>query len=113
MPATGEYERLALSGELATVRGVELNADDRLRGYVIERLMCEFEFSRTDLVKRFGIQATGMLQVAEDVAAHEELLFRNGDIYEVIAALRPFARQAAAKFDAYLNKGQARHSAAI
>ncbi|TIT93889.1 MAG: oxygen-independent coproporphyrinogen III oxidase, partial [Mesorhizobium sp.] len=52
--ATGEYERAVDSGQLAIARGIKLSVDDQARGWVIERLMCQFAFSAVDLVDRFG-----------------------------------------------------------
>ena len=40
-PAVGNYSRAIAEGKLATVKGIALSADDRLRGHIIERLMCD------------------------------------------------------------------------
>lgn len=113
MPATGEYQRLVLDGKLAAVRGLEMDDEDRLRGAVIERLMCEFGFSRAAFCLRFGNAAQSIFAEADILVAQGEFLERNGDRYEIKAGMRLFARQAAAKFDTYLAKGTARHSAAV
>ena len=41
-------------GELPVARGVALDADDRLRGFVIERLMCDGELAFADVEARFS-----------------------------------------------------------
>ena len=46
MPATGEYRRMAERGDLTVVRGIALAHDDRLRAFVIERIMCTYGFFR-------------------------------------------------------------------
>ena len=113
MPATGEYQRLVSAGGLAVVRGLEMSADDRLRGAVIESIMCEFGFSRAQLCLRFGDAAQAIFHEADLLVAQDEFLERVGERYEIKTEMRLFARQVAAKFDAYLGKGQARHSAAV
>src|SRR5574337_960035 len=40
-PAAAAYSKMIEAGRLATVRGVELSEDDRVRRAIIERLMCE------------------------------------------------------------------------
>ena len=40
-PAVGNYSRAIAEGKLATVKGIALSDDDRLRGQIIERLMCD------------------------------------------------------------------------
>ena len=40
-PAVGNYSRAIAEGKLATVKGIVLSDDDRLRGNIIERLMCD------------------------------------------------------------------------
>ncbi|MBX3566780.1 MAG: oxygen-independent coproporphyrinogen III oxidase [Rhizobiaceae bacterium] len=115
VPATGEYERLVGAGRLAAVRGIELTPEDRIRGWVIERLMCDFGFSRSELARRFGGDAGPILAEAENYAATDQdgLFARRADRYEVTQTGRPFVRALAARFDAYLAKGAARHSAAV
>jgi oxygen-independent coproporphyrinogen III oxidase len=113
MPATGEYQRIVTSGQLAVVRGLELSAEDRLRGYVIERLMCDFGFSRADLCLKFGDAAQAIFAQAEVLVAQGEYFERSQERYLIKQEMHIFARQVAAKFDSYLTVGQARHSLAV
>ncbi len=113
MPATGEYQRLVSDGKLAVVRGLCMDDEDRLRGAVIEKLMCEFGFSRPALCLRYGNAAQAIFAEADILVAQGEFLERVGDRYEIKGEMHLFARQAAAKFDTYLAKGTARHSAAV
>jgi oxygen-independent coproporphyrinogen-3 oxidase len=113
MPATGEYQRRVKAGELATVRGYAMNGDDRARAAVIEKLMCEFGFSRAWLCLRHGNAALPIFDIADQMAAEGDYLQKNGDRYEIIEAMRPFSRQVAARFDAFLETGAARHSMAV
>ena len=115
MPATGQYEQIALKGGLAVVRGIELSPEDRVRGWVIERLMCDFGFSRADLLARFGGAAEVVLREAEIIAASDRdgTFLRHGDVFAVAEHTKPFVRSVAARFDAYLANGTTRHSAAV
>ncbi len=115
MPATGEYERRVLAGGLATVRGFALSNADRMRGWVIERLMCDFDFSRCELLSRFGEAARAVIAEAELLAAGDRdgVFVRSGNRFVVTERGKPFVRSIAAHFDAYLGQGTARHSIAV
>lgn len=115
MPATGEYERRVLAGSLATVRGIELSDADRMRSWVIERLMCDFSFSRCELLARFGEPARAVIAEAELFAANDRdgIFKRSGNRFVVTDRGKPFVRSIAAAFDAYLGQGTARHSIAV
>ncbi|MBT1159077.1 oxygen-independent coproporphyrinogen III oxidase [Aminobacter anthyllidis] len=115
MPATGEYERRVLAGGLATVRGFALSNADRMRGWVIERLMCDFAFSRCELLSRFGEAARAVIAEAELLAAGDRdgVFARSGNRFVVTERGKPFVRSIAAHFDAYLGQGTARHSVAV
>src|SRR5690606_32859578 len=66
--ATGEYQRQADEGRLAIARGIALSQDDRLRAWVIERLMCDFAFSASEASARFGQAAVPVLAEAALIA---------------------------------------------
>ncbi|CAN5484204.1 oxygen-independent coproporphyrinogen III oxidase [soil metagenome] len=113
--AMSEYARCITEGRLATARGVVLTEEDRLRSWVIERLMCEFSFSCGDAVNKFGEIAQAVLAQAEQLerADCEHLFVRSGDRYVVSEKGKPFVRTIAARFDQYLEQGQRRHSKAV
>ncbi|RWP85838.1 oxygen-independent coproporphyrinogen III oxidase [Mesorhizobium sp.] len=115
MPSTAEYGRMVSDGGLAAVRGIELSDDDRVRGWIIERLMCEFGFSAIELVERFGEVGQRLLLKASSTALHDPArsLELNGDRFVVPEESRPFVRGVAAKFDKYFETGKARHSVAV
>ncbi|MEI8702333.1 oxygen-independent coproporphyrinogen III oxidase [Mesorhizobium sp. ISC15] len=115
MPATAEYGRMVDQGGLAAVRGIELSEDDRVRGWIIERLMCDFAFSAIDLVERFGEIGQKLLLQASSVALRDpaRLLELNGDSFVVPVENRPFVRNIAARFDKYFETGKAKHSVAV
>ena len=113
--ATGEYERMVAEDSLAVVRGFALSDDDRIRAWVIERLMCDFSFSQAKMLARFGERAGPIISQAKLLAATDRAgqFERRGDTFTVTEAGRPLVRLIASKFDAYLEKGVARHSAAV
>jgi oxygen-independent coproporphyrinogen-3 oxidase len=113
--ATGEYvRRINLEG-LAVTRGVSLTRDDRVRGYTIERLMCEFAVSFDELEARFGSDADAVIGELRDYATNDsdELLVLTATGVVVTSRGRLFVRSIAAAFDAYLADGKARHSIAV
>ncbi len=113
MPSTAAYGRLIEAGGLAVVRGLSLSDEDRMRGWVIERLMCDFGFSVTALRGRFGAGAEAILHEAALLAQTSPHFASNGDRFAIGADSHLFARSIAAHFDSYLSSRKARHSAAI
>jgi oxygen-independent coproporphyrinogen-3 oxidase len=113
--ATADYSRAVLSGELATARGIKLTDDDRLRGKVIESLMCNFGFSLPDLRSSFGGPAEQIRDLADHVRQGDAEGFTefDGERFVVTERGRPFVRSIAARFDAYYGGGNARHSLAV
>ena len=112
-PATGVYEKTVLAGGLAAVRGFELDDEDRMRSWVIERVMCDFGFAAADLVERFGHGSAGVIAEAQALAADDSMVRFGEGRFEIRPEAQPFARSIAARFDAYLGEGAARHSAAV
>ncbi len=114
-PATSVYQRVVDEGGLATVRGIEFSAEDNARAWIIERLMCDFGFDCEEATIRFGPVARPLIAEAALLAtagAHPWLV-RRGDSFVVPDEHKPLVRTIAARFDSYLNKGEARHSAAV
>ncbi|SJM32046.1 Oxygen-independent coproporphyrinogen-III oxidase [Mesorhizobium delmotii] len=113
--STAEYGSMVAHGGLAVVRGIALSDDDRVRGWIIERLMCDFAFSAVDLVERFGKAGQKLLLESSTMALHDpvRLLELDGDRFVVPAESRPFVRSIAARFDKYFQSGRARHSVAV
>lgn len=104
------YARAVEAGQPATVKGIALNDDDRLRADLIERLMCDL---RLDL-SRFG----GAAQFHNEMdalapLADAGLVVLDDQTITITEAGRPLVRLAAAAFDAYLPANQARHSLAV
>jgi oxygen-independent coproporphyrinogen-3 oxidase len=104
-PDTRGYRNTIKQGRFATVRGLELTEDDRRRGAVIERLMCDFsvivpaDLLPDALPTLMPLMEAGMVLV-------------RGRRVTMTARGRPFVRVVAAAFDAWLAKA-GRHSAAV
>ncbi len=113
-PAINIYSSQVENGGLATARGIALSEEDRARAWVIERLMCDLAFSRAEAESRFGGIGLRLVTEAEALAAEEpDLITQSGDLYHIPAEARVLVRAVAARFDAYLAKGNARHSVAV
>jgi oxygen-independent coproporphyrinogen-3 oxidase len=109
----GCYARAIDSGRLATARGIALTAEDRVRGRIIERLMCDFSVDLDAVAgEPAGHGFDAELEALAPLAA-EGLVRRDGARVAVTEKGRPFVRLAAAAFDAYLTKERTRHSIAV
>ncbi|AMM84416.1 oxygen-independent coproporphyrinogen III oxidase [Martelella sp. AD-3] len=114
IPAIGEYRRLAEAGELPVVRGIAIDDEDRLRRFVIERVMCAYGFSACELRARFGEAAEHVMAEARAYARHNPEICRFDAFgFRLENAAFPFARSVAATFDTYLEGGRGRHSSAV
>jgi oxygen-independent coproporphyrinogen-3 oxidase len=111
-PDVGGYARAVRAERLATVRGFALTEEDRTRGQIIERIMCDL---RVDLA---AVDARGSAAFAGELAAlaplaNEGLLRIDGSTVRVSERGRPFVRLVAAAFDSYLAASQRPHSQAV
>lgn len=113
--AAGAYQALVAGDGLATVRGIKLSVDDRVRAAVIERLMCDFDFSREDLRARFGRAAEDVIVEAEALveADQDGLVKATAGGFVVTEFGKPFVRTICSVFDAYLGQSEARHALAV
>lgn len=110
-----EYGRRVAEHGLATVRGIELTDEDRIRSFVIERLMCDLAFSSAELKRKFGAAANPVVSEAEAllVSDPDQLVERSADGFRLTERGRPFVRTIAARFDTYLSAGKATHSSGV
>jgi oxygen-independent coproporphyrinogen-3 oxidase len=109
------YMAAVNAGRLAVARGIALSDDDRLRRFVIERIMCDMGVDIGEACLRFGMAADTLdpeLQrlapmIGDGLVAMDERRVR------VSEHGRALVRNVAAVFDAYLESGKARHSTAV
>lgn len=113
--AVADYERRVRDFGLATAKGHALTNDDKVRGYVIERLMCDLAFSRADLSRRFGPAAGAVIEEADVLLGADEdgLVERTADGFVVTERGRPFIRSICSCFDVYLGRSTARHAPGV
>ena len=109
-PDIGNYGRAIETGCLATARGIALSADDRLRGRIIEQLMCAFAVDLTEVAP--GADFSDALGALAPLA-QDRLVVIDERRIAVTENGRPFVRLIASAFDAYLGRGTARHSRAV
>lgn len=88
-------------GRLPVARGLILTDEDRLRGDVIERLMCDFKVDLGQVALRHGVCSSIF---REDLAAlqglaDEGLVIIDGGVVEVTPVGRAYVRLAAQAFD--------------
>ncbi len=102
-------------GLLPTARGVALTADDRFRGEIIERLMCEFTIDLAETSAAHGFPADVLAGAEPTLATLERdgLITREGSVVSVTPLGRPYVRAVCAAFDAYLEPEAGRHALAV
>jgi oxygen-independent coproporphyrinogen-3 oxidase len=104
------YYKALDAGRLPVVRGLALGDEDVLRRHVITRLMCDFALDKREVESRFGIDFDGHFADALDALAVLEadgvVVLGEGRIV-VPERARPFVRNAAMAFDAYLDRAGA------
>ena len=115
-PDIAGYSRAIESGRFATVRGMAISADDRLRGRVIERLMCDMSIDLDAVASEAG--AGPRNHFADELKSltpfeRDGLVTIEGHRIKVTEKGRPFVRILASAFDAYLQEMPARHSLAV
>ncbi len=112
---TGAWARAVGAGILPVGKGVALNPDDRLRAWVIERIMCDGAVDTEAAARRFNVAADwaeAELLALTPLEA-DGILERDGGRITLTPEARPLTRLVAAAFDTYFQSGRARHSAAV
>jgi len=112
--ATPAYRDAIRNGRLATVRGCALTDEDRLRGDIIERLMCDLY---VDLEERCASHDRNASDFAAELSRIDDLVRsglvkRTGSKLSVPETKRHFIRAVCAVFDAYLTSDTSRYSQA-
>ncbi|WP_339346332.1 oxygen-independent coproporphyrinogen III oxidase [uncultured Sphingomonas sp.] len=111
----GRYRAAIAGGHLATTRGVVRNAEDRLRGAIIERLLCDGQVDLAALCGAHRLALTSLLDALVALAPLEQrgiarwcggrLYLDDGD--------RAYRRVVAAAFDARRRRAAAPASLAV
>jgi oxygen-independent coproporphyrinogen-3 oxidase len=111
----GRYVAAIEAGLLATVRGLELCDEDRLRGEIIDRLMCLNAVDVGSICRRHDVLPAEFLAGIEDLPRliEDGLVVRESERLVLTELGRPLVRCVCAAFDRHLAGGRARHSQAI
>lgn len=110
-----QWREAIAAGELPIARGIALDADDRLRGWAIERLMCDFSLDLAALEQTGGLEQLeldGVLRALEPLCSDGLVTLHQKRIV-LTERGRPFVRSICAVFDRYLDGGGQRHSAGV
>jgi oxygen-independent coproporphyrinogen-3 oxidase len=112
--AIRNYSRSVAAGRFATARGYRLNQEDRVRGAVIERLMCDFEVDVVGICTEREFDPARLLRGNERLSRliDEGLAEMDAGILRMRQANRFLVRVAAAAFDAHLDQSPRMHSKA-
>jgi oxygen-independent coproporphyrinogen-3 oxidase len=113
-PDLAGYARAISARRLATVKGVALSLEDRVRGRIIEKLMCDLEADPIAIAEQSGLAEhfTAEFQRLAPLA-EEGIVSTSGNRIVVTQTGRPLVRLVAAAFDSYLGSGGKRHSIAV
>lgn len=112
---TGAWARAIGQGQLAIGKGYELTAEDRLRGAVIEALMC-YGTADLDEIARQHDAAAGWAETACREAraiVPPGLALFEGCRVSLAEGAEPLVRLVASAFDSHLQPSEGRHSVAV
>ncbi|MBV8651132.1 MAG: oxygen-independent coproporphyrinogen III oxidase [Alphaproteobacteria bacterium] len=111
-PSIAAWRERIADGGLATCRGVAVGSDDRLRGEVIERLMCDLSADVAAICAGRGADPGDLSEemARVDTIVDNGLGWREGWRIGVSERDRPMVRALCAAFDRHLGENGARHS---
>lgn len=103
------------AGRLPIARGVAMTAEDRFRGEIIERLMCDLEADLPAICARHGRDPASLAPELERLEpfARDGLVAWRGRRLAVTETGRLLVRSIAAAFDAYLAPDAQRHASTL
>ena len=112
---TPAYSEAIAASRLATTKGYALTADERLRGEIIERIMCEFGADLGEICARHGSALEQMLPASpklQDLIC-DGVVEVDGAPLALADDSRFLVRSVAAAFDAHLDGPNRLHSRAV
>jgi len=110
---TADYTRAVRAGQFTTHRGHAFTAEDRLRGRIIEALMCDFHVSRAELLAGHAVTDDQLDALFGRAQAQFGTMVRlTPEGLSIPPEARPLTRMIARCFDAY-DQTKAQHSAAV
>jgi oxygen-independent coproporphyrinogen-3 oxidase len=115
-PVIGTYSAAIDAGRHATAKGVALSEEDRVRGRIIERILCDLEIDLETVAgeaRRLGLGGFEPELAALEPLERQGIVERQSRRIRVTERGRAFVRLVAATFDSYLRDSEARHSMAV
>ena len=114
-PTVRAYAAAIDAGRLATCKGFALTLEDRLRGDLIERLMCDFRVDVDAVCRRHRqpVERVADAFPALDRLAADGIVRRDGGLIEMQPEALSLVRAVAASFDSYLPQSTRTHSPAL
>lgn len=110
---TADHTRAIRAGKFSTHRGHRFAGEDRLRGRIIEALMCDFHVSRAEILRNFKVTPEALQTMFEAADRAFPLMLQITDAGLTIPPeSRPLTRMIAQIFDAY-DQNRAKHSSAV
>lgn len=111
--STSDYNQRIRDGQFATSRGHVFSDEDKLRGRMIEALMCDFRIDAAEITGRFDISQEKLQAMFSEVAeAFPGMVEQSAEGFSIPPHGRPLTRMIARGFDAY-DLSKAGHSSAI
>ncbi len=100
--ATSKYQERVRKGELAIARGHSFSRDDKLRGRIIEHLLCDFKVDLAATADEMGADRATTIALADGLAESMpgSVDMVNG-VLSIRDSARPLTRIIARYFDAY------------
>ncbi len=112
-PATAAYTQSIREGRFATAKGHAFAGEDRLRGRIIEALMCDFRVDLAQLAAEFRPDPLALARMFDRAEAQfAGMVELKSGIFSIPERGRPLTRMIARAFDAY-DMTKAQHSGAI
>jgi len=112
---TGAWARAVEAGVLPTAKGYALGGEDRLRGFVIEQLMCRGKVDLDAATQRFGASPTWHFDAHQDLAEMQRhgLIRWSDNTVTITEKGAVFSRVIASVFDAHFATSRTRHAATV
>ena len=111
--ATAAHTKAIRDGHFSTHRGHVFSGEDKLRGRLIEAVMCDFHINRAEILRDYDVTADRLQGLLSDAAnAFPGMVTLDESGLSIPPEGRPLTRMVARMFDAY-DQSKAKHSAAV
>lgn len=108
-----DYHRAVGDGRLPVAKGYAFAGDDRLRGAIIQRLMCDYRVDLASVCRQFQAEPADVLRGSSlGPFVSDGLVERDGWNISIPPRARLLVRSIASAFDAHLSRGGT-HSRAV